>query len=98
MQVTSIRFDRELIESLKKLAGRQGYQSLIRDVLWDYVRQQTGESQASVDRDDIRATVSAIAQTTERCSLTGQIIHPQEPMQLALMNDGKLVPIALATQ
>jgi hypothetical protein len=33
MEVTSIRLERELKERLKELAGNQGYQALIRDVL-----------------------------------------------------------------
>ena len=97
MQVTSIRFDRELIESLKQLAGSQGYQSLIREVLWDYVRQRTGESQVRIDRADIRATIAAVAESPQQCGLTGKLINPQESMQLALLNDGKLVAIAVPT-
>jgi hypothetical protein len=41
MQVTSIRFERELIEQLKTLSAGQGYQALVRDILWDYVHQNT---------------------------------------------------------
>ncbi|MEP1062030.1 hypothetical protein [Phormidium sp. FACHB-592] len=37
--------------------------------------QQHGLSQT-----ELRATVEAIAQQEERCALTGQRIHPQQPM------------------
>jgi len=40
MEVTSIRLERELKERLKELAGNQGYQALIRDLLWNYVQQE----------------------------------------------------------
>ena len=43
MRVTGIRFERELIDKLKTLAGKLGYQSLVRDVLWDYVRQHSDD-------------------------------------------------------
>lgn len=40
MQVTSIRLEPELKERLRKISGEQGYQTLIRDVLWRFVEQQ----------------------------------------------------------
>ena len=41
MQVTSIRLEPELKERLREISGEQGYQTLIRDVLWRFVEQQT---------------------------------------------------------
>ncbi|MDX2243917.1 MAG: hypothetical protein NW224_24840 [Leptolyngbyaceae cyanobacterium bins.302] len=40
MQVTSIRMEPELKERLREIAGEQGYQTLIREVLWQFVEQQ----------------------------------------------------------
>ncbi|NJL37273.1 MAG: hypothetical protein HC899_11235 [Leptolyngbyaceae cyanobacterium SM1_4_3] len=40
MQVTSIRLELELKERLQEISGEQGYQTLIRDVLWQFVEQQ----------------------------------------------------------
>ncbi len=40
MQVTSIRLEPELKERLREVSGEQGYQSLIREVLWQFVDQQ----------------------------------------------------------
>jgi hypothetical protein len=40
MQVTSIRLESELKERLREISGEQGYQTLIRDVLWRFVEQQ----------------------------------------------------------
>jgi len=40
MQVTSIRLEPELKERLREISGEQGYQTLIRDVLWQFVEQQ----------------------------------------------------------
>ena len=40
MQVTSIRLEPELKERLREISAEQGYQTLIRDVLWRFVEQQ----------------------------------------------------------
>ncbi len=95
MEVTSIRFERELKEKLKELAGNQGYQALIRDILWDYVQQNSGKQSPQVSRDEIRATLSAIARQEERCGLTGRPIHAEEPMLLGLTSTGTLIPLRL---
>jgi predicted DNA-binding protein len=42
MQVTSIRLKPELKERLQEISGEQGYQTLIREVLWQFVEQQMG--------------------------------------------------------
>lgn len=94
MEVTSIRLERELKEKLKDLAGNQGYQALIRDVLWSYVQQRSGEYQPQVSRDQIRASFAAIAQREERCALTGKPIPPQAAMLLGLTLAGELVPLS----
>jgi predicted ester cyclase len=39
MQVTSIRLEPELKERLREISGEQGYQALIRNVLWRFVEQ-----------------------------------------------------------
>ena len=95
MEVTSIRFERQLKEKLKALAGNQGYQALIREVLWRYVQQKSGEYQPQVNQSDIQATIAATAQQETYCALTGQVIHPQEPMLLGLTNSDELVPLSL---
>ncbi|HEY9641113.1 MAG TPA: hypothetical protein V6C57_11565 [Coleofasciculaceae cyanobacterium] len=97
MEVTSIRLERELKEKLKDLSGNQGYQALIRDVLWNYVQQKSGDYQPLFSRSDIRASVEAIAQQEERCSLTGAVIRPQEPMLLGLTNNGDMVPLSVSS-
>lgn len=94
MEVTSIRLERELKEKLKELAGNQGYQALIRDVLWGYIQQQSGEY-PRLNRSDIRASVEATAQREERCVLTGTVIKPHEPMLLGLTTQGDMVPLSL---
>jgi predicted DNA-binding protein len=93
MEVTSIRLERELKEKLKEMAGNQGYQALIRDVLWNYIQQKSGLSKACLSRSDIRAVVTATAQQEERCALTNRMIYPQETMLLGLTADGQFVPI-----
>jgi hypothetical protein len=94
MEVTSIRLERELKEKLKELSGNQGYQALIRDVLWHYVQQKSGGYQPQFSRDDIRASVEATAQKEERCVLTGELIRPHEPMLLGLTTNGEMVPLS----
>ncbi|MGJ3253747.1 MAG: hypothetical protein ACFE0J_21825 [Elainellaceae cyanobacterium] len=94
MEVTSIRLERGLKEKLKGLAGNQGYQALIREVLWDYVRQQSEDYQSNWTRNDIRASVEAIAQREERCALTGSVIRPHESMLLGLLPNGNMVPLS----
>lgn len=97
MEVTSIRLERELKEKLKDLAGNQGYQALIRDVLWNYVQQKSGDYASQFSRDDIRASIAATAQQEERCVLTGEVIRPQEPMLLGLTKTGDMVPLQLGS-
>lgn len=97
MQVTSIRFERSLIEKLKTLAGNQGYQALIREVLWDYVKHHSQESPIRIDRADIRTIMAAEAQQTEHCALTGELIEPHEEMWMALTKQDQLVPVSISS-
>ncbi len=94
MEVTSIRLERDLKEKLKALSGNSGYQALIRDVLWNYVHQKSGDYRPQFSRADIRATFGAIAQKDECCALTGCPIPEQEPMLLGLTTTGDLVPLS----
>lgn len=97
MEVTSIRLERELKEKLKDLSGNQGYQALIRDILWNYVQQKSGDYQPLFSRSDIRASIEAIAQREERCTLTGAMIRPQEQMLLGLTSNGDMVPLSVGS-
>jgi hypothetical protein len=90
MQVTSIRLEQDLKEQLKTLAGQQGYQALIREILWDYVNRQSSSQQSL----HIRATFPATARSAEQCVMTGQLISPGESMLLGLTEEGILVPIS----
>lgn len=92
MEVTSIRLERDLKERLKELADKQGYQALIRDILWDYVHKRSQMPMARSPQ-EIRATVNAIAQQEEQCWLTGNTIDPHEPMLLGLTTAGDMVPL-----
>lgn len=94
MEVTSIRLERELKEKLKELSGNQGYQALIRDVLWNYVHQKSGDFTPQVARSEIRATIAATAQQDDRCALTGKLLRVQEPILLGLTSNGVLVPLS----
>ncbi len=96
MEVTSIRLERELKEKLKELSGNQGYQALIRDVLWQYVQQKSGDYTPQA-LPEIRVTVPATARQEERCMLTGKIIQPNEPMLLGLTNTGGMVPLSTSS-
>lgn len=97
MQVTSIRLETDLKARLKKLAGNQGYQSLIREVLWDYLeREERGQSN-HLSLADIRSTVPAIAHQAECCAITGQAIQPNQPMLLGLTLSGQFVPLSPAS-
>jgi hypothetical protein len=95
MEVTSIRLERELKDKLKEIAGNQGYQALIRDILWNYVQQKSGEWKPRFSRADIRASIAATAQQEERCVLTGQLIPAQQPMLLGLTRNGDMVPLSV---
>lgn len=94
MEVTSIRLERELKEKLKELAGTQGYQALIRDILWNYIQQRSHHTTPALGLTDIRATIPAIAQNEEQCALTGTKIAPHQSMFLGLTTTGTLVPIS----
>ncbi|MBE7380355.1 MAG: hypothetical protein F6J95_002955 [Leptolyngbya sp. SIO1E4] len=93
MEVTSIRLEKALKESLKAIAGNRGYQALIREILWAYVEQQSGTVSNTIDCSEIRATIQATAERAERCAITGQAIAPGESMLLGLTSQGALVPL-----
>ncbi|NES03190.1 MAG: hypothetical protein F6K22_10210 [Okeania sp. SIO2F4] len=95
MEVTSIRLEKELKDRLKKLANNKGYQALIRDILWTYVQQKSGDYQPQLSNSDIRASLPATAQQEERCVLTGKVIRPSEGMLLGLTNNGDMVPLSI---
>ncbi|MEM9214972.1 MAG: hypothetical protein AAGD25_11570 [Cyanobacteria bacterium P01_F01_bin.150] len=94
MEVTSIRLEKELKEKLKTLSGNQGYQSLIRDILWNYVWQKSEDYQAKMSVDEIKASVPAIARQEQRCVVTGTMIKSGEPMLLGLTPQGDMVPLS----
>jgi metal-responsive CopG/Arc/MetJ family transcriptional regulator len=94
MEVTSIRLERDLKDKLKELSGNQGYQALIRDVLWDFVEQKSGHANSKYAAIDVRATVEAIAQREEICALTGAVIKPREMMFLGFLADGEMIPLS----
>jgi predicted DNA-binding protein len=93
MEVTSIRLERELKEKLKEISGHQGYQALIRDVLWRFVQQKSGEYQNQYSIEDIRATISAVANVEERCCISGKLIAVDDQIILGWTTLGELVPI-----
>ena len=95
MQVTSIRLERSLIEKLKERAGSNGYQSLLRDILWEYIN--AGKDSEQISKENIRAVIAAEARRQEQCALTGQMIEPYEEMWLAMIDgDGdQLVPLSV---
>ncbi|MEM9149075.1 MAG: hypothetical protein AAGB19_01195 [Cyanobacteria bacterium P01_F01_bin.3] len=95
MQVTSIRFERELIDKLKALAGNQGYQSLVREILWNYVKHHSDEPSFQIKKEDIRTIMAAEAYKQEKCSLTGVTIRPHQEMWMALTVDDQLVPLSI---
>jgi hypothetical protein len=95
MEVTSIRLERELKEKLKELSGHQGYQALIRDILWNYVQQKSEGYTPQISRNDIRASIPATAQQEERCALTGKPIRSGEAMLLGYTTDGILLPLTI---
>ncbi|MCP2732716.1 ribbon-helix-helix domain-containing protein [Limnofasciculus baicalensis] len=94
MEVTSIRLERDLKEKLKELSGNQGYQALIRDILWNYVQHKCGDYRPDFSPSEIRASIPATAQQEERCVLTGKFIQPNEPMLLGLTVSGDMVPLS----
>lgn len=97
MEVTSIRLEKTLKDCLKQLSGSQGYQTLIRDILWNYVQQKSGEYRPNFSKTDIRATIAATARKDESCVLTGKLIPEGEEMLLALTVHGDFVPCSLGS-
>ena len=98
MEVTSIRLERELKEKLKELAGGQGYQALIRGVLWNYIdTRQPSPIQKRISPEQIRASITATAQRIESCALTGKSIRSQESMFLGLTINGDWVPLSVGS-
>lgn len=97
MEVTSIRLEKALKEKLKDLSGNQGYQTLIRDILWNYVHQKSGDYRPQFCEADIRATFPATAKKDESCVLTGKLITENQPMLIGLTINGDLVPLSLGS-
>jgi hypothetical protein len=95
MEVTSIRLERDLKERLKSLSGSQGYQALIREILWSYVNQCSHPPTLPMSGEDLRASFTAMAQRNEQCSITGKPIQAGEPMLLGLTTSGRLVSLSL---
>ena len=95
MEVTSIRLERTLKDKLKALAGNQGYQALIRDILWNYVQQKSGDYRPQFSLVDIRITIEATARKDESCVLSGKLIPENETMLLGLTTYGDLVPLSV---
>ncbi len=95
MEVTSIRLERELKEKLKELAQGQGYQALIRDILWEYIQHRSSPQISRYNATDICASFQAIAQQEYRCVLTGKLLLPQESILLGLTTRGELVPLSI---
>lgn len=111
MQVTSIRLEPELKERLRETSGEQGYQTLIREVLWQFVDQQPmpdGERALvakygrllshppRLSMSDIRATFRAVSQQEDQCAITGQRIQPQQEMLLGLTTNGEIIALSIA--
>ncbi len=94
MDVTSIRLERDLKEKLKQFSGNQGYQALIRDILWNYVRQRSSEFGPRLNRADIQASFSATAQQEQRCALTGKVLRPGQAILMGLTMGGDLVTLS----
>ncbi len=97
MEVTSIRLEKALKERLKELAGNQGYQALIRDILWNYVQQKSGDYRPQFIPSDIRVTLEATAKKDESCVLTGKLIPENAQMLLGLTIYGDLVPLSMGS-
>ena len=110
MQVTSIRLEPELKERLREISGEQGYQTLIREVLWQFVEQPVPDGEQSrvvkhgrspshpplLSMSDIRATFRAVSQQEEQCAITGQRIQPQQEMLLGLTTNGEIIALSMA--
>lgn len=97
MEVTSIRLERELKNQLKQLAGGQGYQAMVRDILWNYVQQKSNNYKPHFSPEDIRSSIDAVARQEERCAITGQVIRPNEPMLLGMTSHGELIPLSIGS-
>ncbi len=95
MEVTSIRLERELKEKLKAISGNQGYQALIRDVLWNFIETQNTSAKTEIEQREIYATIPATAYKEQKCLLTRKLIPAQSEMLLGLTAKGILVPISI---
>lgn len=87
MEVTSIRLEASLKDKLKGLSGNQGYQALIRDILWNYVASHTNEYKPNFRLEDIRYTTEAISTRDTHCTYTGKFIQKGDPMLIAFLID-----------
>lgn len=95
MEVTSVRLERELKEALKEIALTQGrgYQSLLRDVLWNFIGVKSIKNYR-LTVDDVLSTTAAVCSKETRCAITGNKIEPNSDMLLGLTTNGILVPLS----
>ena len=93
MKVTSIRLEKQLIEELKAMKHPEGYQFLIRKVLWNYVRRTNNTSK--YDEKHIEGRFEGYATMEQACALTGRLIRKNDRCQYGITIDGSIVPIAL---
>lgn len=94
MQVTSIRLETELKDRLKTIAGDQGYQALIRDILWEHVDRHERSESMGLAPSEIKATIAAVAQQDESCAVTGRRIVIGQSMWLGWTIAGQFVPLS----
>ena len=95
MIVTSIRLEEELRQALKDLKHSQGYQFLVREVLWDYVRRNSDTYKPDFTTNNITGYIDGVANRESTCVLTQTVIKQGEPCQYAITDTGALVPVSM---
>lgn len=95
MKVTSVRLEKELIKLLKEQKYPDGYQSLMRKVLWDYIKRNAGQYKPNLDENSIEGKFEGRTNREQVCALTGRIIPKGERCMFGITTDGNIVPVAL---
>lgn len=97
MEVTSIRLEKSLKQAIKDLSGSKGYQTMIRDILWNYVQIHSGDYRPTFSEHDIIAYSESIAQKDLCCVLSGKPINKGDTFLLCRTVFEDFVPVLKGT-
>ncbi len=93
MVVTSIRLEEDLKQALKNMNHSAGYQFLIREVLWDYVRRNSTEYKSGFSTNNIVGIMQGISTKETTCVISQKLIAKGEKCVFGISDTGAMIPV-----